>query len=305
MKVSRSLLQALVVPAVVAAAAVAARADTVTYPGKAPEKLKPGQEVTGPAVINGANEKDSLTLRKGTVVRFEGTAKDEKGTTAESYFLKSGAVEGHVGFLTRMATPGFWVLPSKQGERISYFAESSAANTGYARAEKGSGLVRLVVDVDKNTGALTEVHVQDGQGVTVDRTPTTNGASQMAYTTDAHNDFKKGRVRVLFPLNTGLLIDLAVAKATTGFIRPGQPGKTEVANSVASWKSGKIRIATSLGGQQTGEGEIGPGVVAVIDNASGKIEIGLVKVDFGTLKAAVSLTSEFESLATSPINNVD
>jgi hypothetical protein len=294
-----------VVPGVLAAAANVAHAGTVTYPGRQPQPLKAGEEVEGPAVITGVGDADTITVRKGAKVRFEGSQKDEKGAVAESYFLKSGAVQGKVGFYTRLSTPAFWVLPAKQGDRISYFAETSIANVGYARADKGSGLVRLVVDVDRNTGALTEAHVQDGQGVTLDRTPTGNGGSQLVFTTDAHNDFRKGRVRVLFPLNTGLLIDLAVPKATTGSIRPGQPGKTEVANSVASWKSGKIRIVTSLGGSQTGEGEIGPGVVAIIDNASGKIEIGLVKVDFGSLKAAVSLTSEFESLATSPINAVD
>jgi hypothetical protein len=45
-------------------------------------------------------------------------------------------------------------------------------------------------------------------------------------------------------------------------------------------------------------------VTATIDEASGSIETGYVKVEFASLKSAISLTSEFASLAMSPLSKV-
>jgi hypothetical protein len=291
-----------VIPFVVMAAAGIARADTVTKDGQT-SKLAPNQVVTGPATIRGVDANDTIELRKGAVVQFLGSEVDEKQARAESYFLKSGAVDASIGFYTRVSTPSFWAFPSAAGQRASFYAESFGVNVGYARAKKGSGMVRLLVD----TKSRTEVMLHENQGVTVDRTPAFPGADgrapSISFATDAHNDFQKGLGRLRYPLDTGLVIELFIPKATAGYIRPkaDSPGKTVVKNSVSSWKAGKIQIVTLLHGSSAGTGEIGPGVEAVIDNASGKIEIGFVAVDFTSLKAAVSLTSEFESLALSPI----
>lgn len=290
----------LIVPVLVAATAGVARADTVTKDGKT-SKLAPNQVVVGPATIRGVDANDTIEVRKGATVQFLGAEVDDKKATAESYFVRSGAVDVSVGFYTRVATPSFWAFPSTAGQRASFYAESFGVNVGYARVQKGSGLVRLLVD----TKSATEVILQENQGVTVDRTPPGGStvAQSLSFATDPHNDFQKGMVRVRYPLDTGLVIELFIPKATAGYVRPkaDTPGKTVVKNSVASWKAGKIQIVTLLRGVSAGTGEIGPGVEAVIDNASGKIEIGFVKVDFASLKAAVSLTSEFESLALSPI----
>jgi hypothetical protein len=279
----------------------AARAATVTYEGKKPEKLAPNQEITGPAVVKSDDGKDTISLRKGAVLRYLGTETDEKGK-AENYFLKSGGVDATVGFYSRIATPSFWAFPEKAGKTATFYAETFGVNTGYARASKGSGLVRLLCDRQ----SMTEVQLNADQGVTVERDP--RSPATIGFTTDADNGWEipsggRGLVRVVYPLPSGLFIDVYVPKATSGAIRPKPDvtGKTEVENKVTSWKSGKMRIVTLLGDNPTGEGEIGPGVIATIDNASGRIEIGFVKVEFATLKAAVGLTSEFESLATSPI----
>jgi hypothetical protein len=279
------------------AGSAVAQAATVTYPGKKAEKLKANQEVTGPAVVKSDDGRDVIEVRKDAVLRFLGTETDEKGAKAEMYFLKSGGLDADVGFYSRIATPSFWAFPEKAGARASFYAETFGVNTGYARAADGSGLVRLLSDRE----SMTEVQLKAAQGVTVERDPRSPGT--IGFTTDADNEWRKGLVRVVYPLPTGLFIDVYVPKATSGAIRPKPDvsGKTEVENMVTSWKSGKMRIVTLLGDNPTGEGEIGPGVVATIDNASGKIEIGFVKVEFATLKAAVGLTSEFESLATSPI----
>lgn len=286
----------LAAPLLLLAGAAAAQGATVTKDGKT-EKLLDRQEVTGPAVVRSEDGKDTITLRPGAVLRFVGTEAGDKGTRAEMFFLVKGGADASVGYLTRISTPAFWAFPEKEGARAQFYVETFGATTGYARSVKGSGLVRLLAD--KQT--MTEVQIKSDQGVTVERDPRVPGV--LGFTTDANNEWRNGVVRVLYPLPTGLYIDLYVPKATSGAVRPARDavGKTEVENKVTSWKSGKIRIVTLLGGARTGEDAIGPGIVATIDNASGRIEIGFVKVEFATLKAAVSLTSEFESLATSPV----
>ncbi len=293
----------LVAVACVALAADLAVAGTVTKDGKT-EPLKAGQTVTGPATVVGADPKDVITLRKGAVLQFLGADEDPKTKSkAESYFLKSGAADVNVGFYTRLSTPAFWAFPSGVGDRATFYAESFGVHVGYARAAKGSGTLRLIVD-SKDPRYISEVLVQENQGVTLDRTNTNPARGVMvAFATDSHNDFRRGAIRVRYPLPTGLVIELSIPKATAGFMRPkvDQEGWTHVHNSVASWKSGKIRITTILNGVVQKTGDLPPGGDAYIDNASGDIQKEAVKIEFATLKAAVSLTSEFESLAASPI----
>jgi hypothetical protein len=286
-------------PAVVLGAACLASAATVTYPDGKSVKLSGGNEVTGPCTVVSENGKDRIDLRKGAVLRYIGTETDAKGNVAEMLFLKSGAADVDTSFFTRVATSAFWAFPEKAGSRAKFYTEAFDAKTAYARTAPGSSLVRLVAGSVDNMPMEAQLSAE--QGVTLQRS-----GESLRFTTDPHNawsDAASGGVRVLYPLSTGLLVDLYVPKATSGSVGPkaGASGKTDVANLVTSWKSGKIHIQTSLGGSMTGEGDIGPGVTAAVDNQSGRIEIGFVKVEFATLKAAVSLTSEFASLATSAI----
>jgi len=295
------------IPFALAAAAGTAGAGTVKYPGPdgKTERLTVGQEVQGPATITGENPKDTIELRKGGVLRFLGTDTDAKGNKAESFFLKSGACDANLGFFTRLATPSFWAFPEKANVRAVFYAEtfspaSGGSPAGYARAAKGSGLVRLLLN--PSTSGNLEVHLQENQGATLQR----SGDRDVRFSTDPHNEWRNGVVRMVYPLPTGLAIDLYIPKATSGSIAPkaGMAGKTDVANAVTSWKSGKVWIATSKGSATLQQDGIGPGVTATIDEASGTIETGFVKVEFATLKAAVSLTSEFASLAMSPLSKV-
>ena len=283
------------------AAAGTASAGTIVYKDKegTSETLVLNKYYSGEgATITGLNKDDKIVLKKGATVKFLGTATDEKGNKAENYFLKGGACTANLGFFTRVATPAFWAFPEKAGARSTFYVETFSATSSFARAARGSSLVRLVAG-GESAAAQMEVHLGENQGVMLQRQPD----GTLRFTTDPHNEWLAGDVRVLYPLSTGLLVDLYVPKATSGYIgpKPGSSAKTDVDNSVTSWKSGKVRIVTTLGGS-TLEGEIGPGVTATIDNASGRIEIGFVKVEFATLKAALSLTSEFASLATSPIS---
>jgi len=280
--------------ALLATAASAFAADAKFADGRV-QRLQPGEEVSGPAVVTADNEKDTVVLRKGAVLRYIGK-ETEKGVVVESLFLKSGAADVDTSFNTRISTPAFWAFPEKAEARAAFYAETFDGKTAYARSKKASGLLRLFAgQVGDNP---MEAQLGEGQGITLQRS-----GESLSFTTDPHNEWQRGLVRVLYPLSTGLLVDLYVPKATTGAIgpKPGTSGKTDVSNMVTSWKSGKLRIQTALGGSMTGEGEIGPGVTATIDNASGRIEVGFVKVEFATLKAAVSLTSEFASLATSSV----
>jgi hypothetical protein len=294
------------IPLTLAGAAATAGAATVDYKdGKAPQRLTVGQEVKGPATVTGESAKDTLELRKDAVLRFLGTETDEKGNKAESFFLKSGSCDANLGFFTRLATPSFWAFPEKSGTRAQFYAESfspasGGAPAGYARATEGSGLVRLLLN--PSAYGNLEVHLKANQGATLQR----SGDRDVRFTTDPHNEWKAGGVRMIYPLPTGLSIDLYIPKATSGSIapKPGMAGKTDVSNAVTSWKSGKVWIATAKGNVTLQQDGIGPGVTATIDEASGTIETGFVKVEFATLKAAVSLTSEFASLAMSPLSKV-
>jgi hypothetical protein len=300
--VMRIRLGWLAAPAALLAAAAAASAQNVDV-RKADGtvmKISSGSEVVGPALVTAGTgaRKDTILLRRGAVLRYLSQSSDASGTPVESFFLKSGAADADLGFYTRLATPAFWAFPEKAGARSAFYVETFSATSSFARAARGSSLVRLVAG-GESAAAQMEVHLGENQGVMLQRQPD----GTLKFTTDPHNEWLAGDVRVLYPLSTGLLVDLYVPKATSGQIGPkaGSAAKTDVENFVTSWKSGKVRIVTALGGS-TLEGEIGPGVTATIDNASGRIEIGFVKVEFATLKAALSLTSEFASLATSPIS---
>lgn len=302
-----------VAPLALLASAGVARAGTFTGSDGVPRKLALNQEVTGPGKITGLDPQDTIELRKDAVLRFLGTETDGKGNKAESFFLKSGSCDANLGFFTRLATPSFWAFPEKSGTRAQFYAESFApapASGGapagtpasYARATEGSGMVRLLLNPSKSGNVNLEVHLKANQGVTLQR----SGDRDVRFTTDPHNDWKAGGVRMIYPLPTGLTIDLYIPKATSGSIapKPGVAGKTDVKNDQTSWKSGKILIATAKGNTTLQQDGIGPGVTATIDEASGTIETGFVKVEFATLKAAVSLTSEFASLAMSPLSKV-
>ncbi len=283
------------VPFAVLAAAGFAQAATVTYQDGSAKKLNKDESTQpGPGKITTDDGKDTLTLRTGAVVRYLGLETDSKGAKSESFFLVKGGVEANTGYYTRLATPAFWAFPEKESARATYYAESFGVGTGYARSAKGSGMLRLLCDT-------TEVHVHADQGVTVER-----GAQvgDVGFTTDTNNEWKPNVVRVVYPLPTGILVDLYVPKATSGFVmpKPNAPGKTLVMNRVSSWKSGGIQVSTYRGDSMIRTGKLAPGVPATIDNATGGIEFGgVAAVEFASLKAAVSLTSEFESLATSPL----
>jgi hypothetical protein len=301
----RGWLGLFAVPFTVVVAVGTADAATVKYADGKTERLTVGQEVKGPCSVIGENAKDTIELRKDAVLRFLGTETDEKGNKAESFFLKSGACDANLGFFTRLATPSFWAFPEKSGTRAQFYAETfapaaSGAPAGYARAGDGSGLVRLLLN--PSAYGNLEVHLRPNQGTTLQRV----GDRDVRFTTDPHNAWKDGGVRMVYPLPTGLSIDLYIPKATSGSIAPraGVAGKTDVSNAVTSWKSGKVWIATAKGTATLQQDGIGPGVTATIDEASGTIETGFVKVEFATLKAAVSLTSEFASLAMSPLSKV-
>ena len=315
---------AVAAPLALLLAAGTAGAADVTYPdGRTEKGISPGKVVVGPARIAGSKGNDSIELHKGAEVRFVDTDKDEKGNTAENYFLKTGGVDADLGPFTRLATPSFWVFPEKAGVRVLFYAETFNATTAYARTKEKSGLARLVVH-PSDKGSL-EVHLGENQGVTLDSPRDAKGKQRddaLNFVTDPHNEWRAdaaagrtGTVRILYPVaSTNLLVDLYVPKATMGSFRDKlnadgsvDPSKVEIENRISSWKSAGIRVATSRAGNVLSKNADGtdpvimPGVRAEIDKGSGKVELAPLKEVPPSLKAAVSLTSEFASLATSPL----
>jgi hypothetical protein len=94
-----------------------------------------------------------------------------------------------------------------------------------------------------------------------------------------------------------------VPKASLGSITDDPGNKTRICNDINSLKTAKIRLETKFGSSKN-DAAIGPGTCAVIDNATGTIELAFTPVRFEILEQAIQLTSEFSTLAQSNFSDV-
>jgi len=102
---------------------------------------------------------------------------------------------------------------------------------------------------------------------------------------------------------TAGLIVAYVPKASLGCVTDEPGNKTRLCNDINSLKTAKIRLETKFG-STTNTAAIGPGTCAVIDNATGAIELAFSAVKFEILERAITLTSEFSTLAQSNFSDV-
>ena len=224
----------------------AAAAATVTYPDGKSEKLAPDREVTGPAVITSDSGKGTIRLRSGAVLRYlPKMAEGER--TVENMFLSYGIADVDLDFDTRLATPAFWVLAESAGKRVRVTVTSLGTTRGensthvptsHARAAKESGLVRLMIG--QRGKAQIEAHLLAGQGAEMTRRA--DGA--IGFRTDADNEWRDGRFRLIHPLDEGRSLDLYVPKASEGSLDPiaGAAADLRVSSRIWSWTAGGVLV---------------------------------------------------------------
>jgi hypothetical protein len=95
----------------------------------------------------------------------------------------------------------------------------------------------------------------------------------------------------------------SVPKATLGCFTDEPDNKTKICDQIDSLKTAKIQIETRFA-KGVNKAAIGPGTCALIDNATGAIQVLFTAVKFEILERAISLTSEFATLAQSNFSDV-
>jgi len=221
-----------------ALAAGPAFAGTVVFPDGRTEKLAPGKDVTGPAVVATDDGKGEIRLRPGAILRYIGEETGKSGNRTESFFLKEGAAEADLGFLSRLATPAFWVFPETSDGRVSVFVAARGSDSAYVRTVRTEGMARLVIG---QVGASPlEAQLTARQGISLVRGK--NGL--VRFRTDADNEWDDGLARLIYPTDEGTLLDLYIPKGTAGSVGPvtGEARRVRVDSALESWGSGSIRV---------------------------------------------------------------
>jgi len=254
-------------------------ADLVTTPDGQPRALAAGEVVKGPATVRTAAGGE-LIVSPESALQVQAPEGD-----LELFLVTEGSVRGNIGQKTQVAIPTGW-LTVKSEERVLFYAETlkGATKRGFVKVDSGRGLLIF---------KKLHVHLSQGNGVEIEEKP--NGA--IRFTTHQTNASK---VHMILRVTDELEIDLKVPKASTGTLSQEQKGrKTRLVSDPISWKSGQVALETFLEGASTNTGSLGPGTYAVIDNATGVLELAFDVVDFQIIKRATSLTSELSSLAVS------
>ena len=230
---------------------------------------------------------DRIVLDPGTQIVFSQMSED-----GEIYEVMSGS------FRARLSPKTIILLP----------------NDGRLQAAEGG--VELAVESREN-GTRTALAVNEGGAIlkSGEQFTTKVGAGQSVVTTfDRQNPRKlgfetgpnnEGSVVVLDQATPDLEIEVGVPPATTGEMAAVEGNtKTKIENSLDSSKEGSLGIVSRVKGDEVARGEVGPGVFAFVDHATGAIELQYVEIDFQVLKRAIGLTSEFQTLAVSNFTGV-
>jgi len=79
--------------------------------------------------------------------------------------------------------------------------------------------------------------------------------------------------------------------------------KTKICDDINSLKTAKIKLESKFA-KATNTASIGPGTCALVDNTTGAIQVLFTAVKFEILERAISLTTEFSTLAQSNFSDV-
>jgi hypothetical protein len=298
-------LQAVAALAALTVSAAAAQAGTITAasgPFRVNAKdvtLASGQTLvtkTGDEISTGkssvvwrSDNGDNVTLDLGTVAREEPTTQE----TAAIFVLR-GSAAGMVGEKTVVGVAAGWAGAAK-GNRAKVLVEATPgreASEGLFRAVEGSA----VVNYRQYATLLPTAH-----SVTLDIDRAAPGAlwfrtgQQNAGDVEIHKTVREGQPDEIV---------LWVPKATSGAFTDEPQDKTKICDDVNSLKTAKIRIETRFQAKGKNNASIGPGTCAVVDNATGAIQLLFTAVRFEILERAISLTTEFSTLAQSNFSDV-
>jgi hypothetical protein len=228
---------------------------------------------------------DALLIEAGSVVREEETT-----TVAAGLFIMKGSVTGTLSEKTQLGAAAGWMTAGK-GAKAKVLVESTAGH------EDKEALFRAVEGGASVSYRAFTVHLPPAHSVTLDIDAAAPGT--LCFRTGQQN---AGEVEIDKATTAGQILAF-VPKASLGCFTDDAGNKTRICNDINSLKTAKIRLETRFGAT-TNTAAIGPGTCAVIDNATGAIELAFAAVKFEILERAITLTSEFSTLAQSNFSDV-
>lgn len=298
-------LQSVVVLAVLAVSAVAAQAGTITSasgPFKVNGKdvtLESGQTIAtkaGDEIVTGkssvvwrSDNGDNVSLDAGTVAREHPTT-----ATSAAVFLVRGSATGMVSEKTLIGSAAGWA-GAPQGKKSKVLVESLPGR------EYESGLFRAVEGTATVNYRQYRVLLPAAHSVTLDVDPAAPGLLQFR-----SGQQNAGEVEIRKAVREGQADEISVwvPKATSGSFTDEPNDKTKICDDINSLKTAKLRIQTRFAAKGENNASIGPGTCATVDNATGAIQLLFAPVSFEILERAISLTTEFSTLAQSNFSDV-
>lgn len=272
---------------------VSAASGPMTINGKAatvPQDLKQGDtfNTQGATVTWTSASGDEVTLDPGT----RGSA---QGVEAEMdlLYVAEGAATGTISSKTSLGTSAGWIrVREGEGSSLVY------TETSRGRADR-EALFRAVRGDVWIEYAGFRIWLPERHSVVLTVDP--QNRKFLRFRTGQQNP---SEVAIYYGVSGGDIVAF-VPKASSGQIEPGDDGKTKITNDVTSLKTGVIRLETAFAGQTPQSREVGPGGIASVDNKTGAIEVVFQTVEFVILESAISLTSEFSTLAQSNFASAD
>lgn len=251
--------------------------------------LKKGQKVEtlGATVTYRSDTGDLITLNSGSVA-----IEQETFDTGAAIFLSKGSASGTLTEKTRIGASAGWIGAPKGGSAKVQIEPAGGLENSEAlfRTTDGEAWVQYFDFA---------VLLRKSQSVILDIDPAAHGT--LCFRTGQQNP---GDVEIRKATAAGVIYSY-VPKATIGCISDVEnENKTKICNDINSLKTAKIHIKTQFGTKAPNEADIGPGTCAQIDNATGAIEVLFTSVKFEILERAISLTTEFATLAQSNFSDV-
>ena len=285
-----------------AAGAASAEAGTVTS-SSGPFRVN-GTEVTLEAGKTIALKKGDVLDTGNSTVKYKSDTGDEVQFDAQSVvreeettdyaagaFILKGSATGVLSEKTQLGVAAGWVNAPKGG-RAKVLVEAARGrenSEALFRAIEGNAWIRY---------RAFSVSLLPAHSVTLDIDPAAAGT--LCFRTGQQN---AGEIEIQKTVAAGE-ISIWIPKATIGCVNDEASNKTKICDDINSLKTAKIRIHTKFVGKPDGDASIGPGTCALIDNATGAIEVLFSAVKFEILERAISLTSEFSTLAQSNFSDV-
>jgi hypothetical protein len=261
--------------------------EATVAPGK-PVVLKAGDVLTtmGSQVTWRSDTGDDVVFDAGSVAREE-----ETNTDGAAVFMVKGSATGVLSDRTLLGVAAGWVnAPQKSKTKVVVDATPGRESTGASfRAVEGAASVRY---------RSYKMYLMPAHSLTLDVDPAAPG--KLCFRTGQQN---AGEVEVHKSAASGFDIVAFVPKASLGCITDEPDNKTKICNDINSLKTAKLRIETRFQ-KEPNRASIGPGTCALIDNATGAIEVLFTAVKFEILERAINLTTEFSTLAQSNFSDV-